>query len=105
MLKDSLIAKMIADFKKYNPRLTVIKVIRYRWRYIVIAVFDVKNGLREMNPFYLYNPVCGHIRGYCPTENIRRFGRFMKLGKVIYIHPSIKEESDDSFRKHAKCDN
>lgn len=97
MSNKKAIPKIIEAFKNYNSKLTVIRIIRYGLIYIVIAVYHIENGFREMDPLYIYHPITGKISGYCPTSNLRRFGRMQRRGKVIYTHSSVKDESNDDF--------
>ena len=82
--KKKVISKIISRFRVYNSKLTVIKIVKYGFVYMVIAVYDVNNGFMEMDPLYLYYPLPEMISGYCPTANLKRFGRIQKWGKVIY---------------------
>lgn len=84
MTHDNVVTKITDRFRKYNPKLTVIKVIRYGCIYLVMAVYDVTQGFMEMDPFYTFCPLTGRIRGICPTANLGRFSRMQRYGKVIY---------------------
>ena len=88
-MNDKIVAKIIRCVEIYNPKLTVIKIIRYKWIYLIIAIYDIKNGFSEMDPFYIYNPLSNRISGYCPTSNLRRFGRIQDRGKILYQNDDI----------------
>ncbi len=87
-MDEKVVSRIIERMKQYNPDLTVIKIVRYGCSYLVLAVYDLANGICEMDPFYLYYPLTKRIRGFCPTSNVWLFGRFLKHGKVIYMDPS-----------------
>ncbi len=89
-------AKIISCMKAYNPKLTVIKITRYRWRYLIIAVYDIKNGFREMDPFYIYHSLSNRINGYCPTSNLRLFGKIQEHGKILYQNEDVMKSFDES---------
>lgn len=91
-MKDKIVAKIIGCVKNYNPKLTVIKITRYKWIYLIIAVYDIKNGFREMDPFYIYHPLSNRISGYCPTSNLRRFGKIQAHGKLFYQNDDVMKE-------------
>lgn len=91
MSREKVITKIDDKFSKYNPKLTVIRVIQYGCIYLVIAVYNVSNGFKEMDPLYLYNGLTGRITGYCPTANLRQFGRIQRWGKVIYTNPLVED--------------
>ena len=93
MSSEKVVTKITDKFREYNSKLTVIRVIRYGFTYLVIAVYDVSNGFREMDPLYLYDGLTGRITGYCPTANLRRFSRMQKWGKVIYTNPLVEQDT------------
>ena len=100
MSREKVVTKITGKFREYNPKLTVIRVIRYGFIYLVIAVYDVSNGFREMDPLYLYNGLTGSITGYCPTANLRRFGRIQRWGRVIYTSPLV----EDNLKENRNAD-
>ena len=90
--------KIISLMKKYNPNLTVLKITRYGWIYLIIAVFDVSNGLHEMDPFYMYHPLTNRICGFCPTSNLRLCGRIQNHGKIIYQDERVKNTFENKLK-------
>jgi hypothetical protein len=96
MAREKTVTKIVDKFSKYNPKLTVIRVVRYGFIYLVIATYNVSNGFKEMDPLYLYNDLTGSITGYCPTANLRQFGRIQRWGKVIYTNPLVEDNMKET---------
>ena len=78
------IEKVENVFRKYNPQLTVIKVTKVVYLYFVCAVYDVSNGMQEMNSLYKYNIITGQICHFNPLEHQLLSLVGIKWGRVLY---------------------
>ena len=75
--------KIIEQFKEYNPRLTVVAIYRFMFRYYVIAMYHPEQR-DEMDPYYVYHPLLKRISGYSVVEHLRAYGLIFNKRNLIY---------------------
>lgn len=78
------IAKVEQKFRKYNPQLTVVKVTKMVLVCLVCAVYDISNGVNEMDSLYKYNILTGHICHFNPLEHRLLSKIVLRWGKEFY---------------------
>ena len=75
--------KIIKHFKEYNPRLTVVAIYRFMFRYYVIAMYHPEHQ-DEMDPYYVYNPFMKNISGFSVVEHLRLYGLIFRDKNLVF---------------------
>ena len=75
--------KIIEQFKKYNPRLTVVAIYRFMFRYYVIAMYHPEHQ-DEMDPYYIYHPVMKRISYFSVVKHLRFYGLIFRDRNLVY---------------------